>query len=153
MYLQHFGLRHAPLGKALTEPWDDGALAQLALRFNWLLQSPGIGLITGEPGVGKTAALRSLTRTLNPHRIHQHPQPRRPPPQDVQHVLQGCSGGRSHNRHRHGKPWDGLFPVLLKKPLLQQAPFQSLESRLQGPHARPPHLPDNHLILPPRLIH
>jgi MSHA biogenesis protein MshM len=68
MYLQHFGLRHAPLGKELTEPWDDGALAHLKQRFNWLLQSPGIGLITGEPGVGKTAALRSLTGTLNPHR-------------------------------------------------------------------------------------
>lgn len=68
MYLQHFGLRHAPLGKEITEPWDDGALAQLAERFNWLLQSPGVGLITGEPGVGKTAALRNLTRTLNPHR-------------------------------------------------------------------------------------
>lgn len=68
MHLQHFGLRHAPLGKELTEPWDDGALAHLAQRFDWLLQSPGIGLITGEPGVGKTAALRSLTRTLNPHR-------------------------------------------------------------------------------------
>ena len=68
MYLQHFGLRHAPLGKELTEPWDDGALAHLAQRFNWLLQSPGLGLITGEPGVGKTAALRSLTSTLNPHR-------------------------------------------------------------------------------------
>ncbi len=68
MYLQHFGLRHAPLGKDITEPWDDGALAQLAERFNWLLQSPGIGLITGEPGVGKTAALRNLTRALNPHR-------------------------------------------------------------------------------------
>jgi type II secretory pathway predicted ATPase ExeA len=68
MYLQHFGLRHAPLGKEITEPWDDGALAQLAERFNWLLQSPGIGLITGEPGVGKTAALRNLTRPLNPHR-------------------------------------------------------------------------------------
>jgi hypothetical protein len=40
MYLQHFGLRHAPLGKESTEPWDDGALAQLAQRFNWLLQSP-----------------------------------------------------------------------------------------------------------------
>ncbi len=26
MYLQHFGLRHAPLGKEITEPWDDGAL-------------------------------------------------------------------------------------------------------------------------------
>jgi MSHA biogenesis protein MshM len=68
MYLQHFGLRHPPLGKTLTEPWDDGALAQLGLRFNWLLQSPGIGLLTGEPGVGKTAALRSLTQALNPHR-------------------------------------------------------------------------------------
>lgn len=68
MYLQHFGLRHAPLGKDITEPWDDGALAQLAERFNWLLQSPGVGLITGEPGVGKTAALRNLTRALNPHR-------------------------------------------------------------------------------------
>ena len=68
MYLQHFGLRHPPLGKEITQPWDDGALEHLTQRFNWLLQSPGIGLITGEPGVGKTVALRSLTRTLNPHR-------------------------------------------------------------------------------------
>ena len=68
MYLQHFGLRHAPLGDDGTEPWDDGALAQLAQRFNWLLESPGIGLLTGEPGVGKTAALRSLVKPLNPHR-------------------------------------------------------------------------------------
>ena len=68
MYLQHFGLRHAPLGKELTEPWDDGAVANLKQRFDWLLQSPGLGLLTGEPGVGKTAALRSITATLNPHR-------------------------------------------------------------------------------------
>jgi type II secretory pathway predicted ATPase ExeA len=68
MYLQHFGLRHAPLGKDIAEPWDDGARAHLTQRFNWLLQSPGIGLLTGEPGVGKTAALRSLTSALNPHR-------------------------------------------------------------------------------------
>jgi hypothetical protein len=47
MYLQHFGLRHPPLGKNLTEPWDDGVLAQLGQRFNWLLESPGIGLPTG----------------------------------------------------------------------------------------------------------
>ena len=68
MYLQHFGLRHSPLGKESTELWDDGAMAQFSERFAWLLQSPGIGLITGEPGVGKTAALRQLTRNINPHR-------------------------------------------------------------------------------------
>jgi MSHA biogenesis protein MshM len=68
MYLQHFGLRHAPLGKEPVEPWDDGALAHLKQRFDWLLQSPGVGLLTGEPGVGKTAALRHLTTALNPHR-------------------------------------------------------------------------------------
>ncbi len=68
MYLQHFGLTHAPLGKELTEPWDDGALSALKQRFDWLLQSPGVGLLTGEPGVGKTAALRCLTSSLNPHR-------------------------------------------------------------------------------------
>lgn len=68
MMLQHFGLRHAPLGKEATELWDDGTMAQLAERFAWLLQAPGVGLITGEPGVGKTAALRQLVRGLNPHR-------------------------------------------------------------------------------------
>ena len=68
MYLQHFGLRHAPLGKDTTEHWDDGALAPLTERFSWLLHAPGLGLITGEPGVGKTAALRSQTKALNPHR-------------------------------------------------------------------------------------
>jgi MSHA biogenesis protein MshM len=68
MMLQHFGLRHAPLGKEATELWDDGTMAQLAERFAWLLHAPGVGLITGEPGVGKTAALRQLVRGLNPHR-------------------------------------------------------------------------------------
>jgi len=69
MYLQHFGLRHAPLGKDSPDLWDDGLMAQLQERFAWLLQSPGIGLLTGEPGVGKTAALRQLTQPLNPHRF------------------------------------------------------------------------------------
>jgi MSHA biogenesis protein MshM len=68
MYRQHFGLRCAPLSKEHTELWDDGALAQFNERFQWLLHSPGIGLLTGEPGVGKTAALRHAALALNPHR-------------------------------------------------------------------------------------
>ena len=68
MVLQHFGLNHYPLGKASAELWDDGVLARLNERFTWLLDSPGVGLLTGEAGVGKTAALRQLTRALNPHR-------------------------------------------------------------------------------------
>ncbi len=68
MYLRHFGLTHAPLGKEVQELWDDGGLAQLTERFAWLLESPGLGLLTGEPGLGKTAALRQLTAKLNPHR-------------------------------------------------------------------------------------
>lgn len=31
----------------------DGALAHLAQRLDWLLKSPGIGRLTGEPGLGK----------------------------------------------------------------------------------------------------
>ncbi len=68
MYQQHFGLKHAPLGKQAPQLWDDGTLSTLQVRFQWLLESPGIGLLTGEAGVGKTAALRQLTRELKPHR-------------------------------------------------------------------------------------
>jgi MSHA biogenesis protein MshM len=69
MYLAHFGLRHAPLGKDTTELWDDGALTLLKERFQSLLSAPGLGLLTGAPGVGKTAAVRSLTHGINPHRF------------------------------------------------------------------------------------
>ena len=68
MYRQHFGLTQPPLGNQTSELWDDGHLAPLRERFQWLLQSPGIGLLTGPAGVGKTAALRQLTQALNPHR-------------------------------------------------------------------------------------
>jgi len=68
MVLQHFGLAHYPLGKAHAELWDDGPLARLKERFQWLLESPGVGVLSGEPGVGKTTALRTLTANLNPHR-------------------------------------------------------------------------------------
>lgn len=67
MYRQHFGITDQPLGKNQCQLWDDGALVALQERFNWLLKSPGMGLFTGEAGVGKTAVLRHLTQALNPH--------------------------------------------------------------------------------------
>jgi len=68
MFRRHFGITHCPLGKQTKALWDDGQLEKLNQRFNWLLESPGIGLLTGEPGVGKTAWIRQLTQNLNPHR-------------------------------------------------------------------------------------
>jgi MSHA biogenesis protein MshM len=68
MYLQHFGLTHSPLGKQCRDLWDDGQLEPIRSRFQWLLDSPGLGLLSGEAGVGKTAVLRQLTAKLSPHR-------------------------------------------------------------------------------------
>lgn len=67
MYKVFFGLTHAPLGKESTVLWDNGQLTQFNQQFNWLLQSPGVGLLTAEPGFGKTALLRQATQSLNPH--------------------------------------------------------------------------------------
>src|SRR5438105_2196245 len=68
MYLMHFGLKHALLGKDCPELWDDGHLKLLQERFEWLLNSPGIGMLTADSGAGKTVALRHLLRGINPHR-------------------------------------------------------------------------------------
>ena len=68
MYLQHFGLTHAPLGKDCKVLFCNGQLDDLERQFKWLLNSPGVGLLSAEPGLGKTAGVRQLTRDLNPHR-------------------------------------------------------------------------------------
>lgn len=66
MYRSFFGLTQAPLGKDSQQLWDSGQITGLAQQFHWLLQSPGVGLLTAEPGLGKTAALRQVARGLNP---------------------------------------------------------------------------------------
>lgn len=72
MYRQHFGLKCAPFGKDCRELWDNGQLAEFGHSFRWLLTSPGLGMLTAEPGVGKTAAIRHVTRELNPHQYQLH---------------------------------------------------------------------------------
>ena len=67
MYQQHFGLTHLPLGKNSEPLWEHAAMREFKLQFLSLLQTPGIGVLTGEPGVGKTTSIRHIVQTLNPH--------------------------------------------------------------------------------------
>lgn len=64
-YLQHFNLRHCPLSKGSPATWETAGQRELKSHFPWLLEKPGIGLITGAAGVGKTVALHNLCKTLN----------------------------------------------------------------------------------------
>ena len=66
MYRQFFGLKYAPLGKQCPL-FDNGQVQELKKQFDWLKQSPGLGLLTAEPGLGKTATLRQITNELNPN--------------------------------------------------------------------------------------
>lgn len=67
MYQQHFGLKNLPFCKNNSTLWMHNDLTVLQERFTSSLKYPSIGLLTGEPGVGKTAALHSFTKNLNPH--------------------------------------------------------------------------------------
>lgn len=67
MYQQFFGLTHEPLSKQTKVLWNNNQLEHLKTQFQWLTQFPGIGLLTGMSGTGKTSALRHVTEEINPH--------------------------------------------------------------------------------------
>lgn len=67
MYRNHFGLKHHILDKEVPVIWNNPQFEALSNRFEWLLTSPGIGLLTGAPGVGKTLSLNHIVQQLNPH--------------------------------------------------------------------------------------
>lgn len=67
MYRKRFGLHADPLprdacGKTFHTGGDD--FTRLARVFGWLAAEPGLATLTGEAGVGKTAALRHLCDAL-----------------------------------------------------------------------------------------
>ena len=66
-YLQHFNLKFAPLTKGAPLCFESENVRELQTRFRWSLESPGICLLTGDPGVGKTAALHKLCSSLSTH--------------------------------------------------------------------------------------
>lgn len=71
---ERYGMQAAPLprGAAGETFFDqDPHYQRLARAFAWLAAEPGIGVLTGEPGVGKTSAMRHLCRQLpgSEHRV------------------------------------------------------------------------------------
>jgi len=66
-YRSRFNLTHHPLprdAQGATFFSETQSLAQLDILFHDLLDEPGLGLLTGEAGVGKTAAIRNLCSQL-----------------------------------------------------------------------------------------
>lgn len=71
---ERFGMQAPPLPRgAVGESFFEGDphYQRLAQAFAWLASEPGIGVLTGEPGVGKTSAIRHLCRALpaSEHRV------------------------------------------------------------------------------------
>jgi MSHA biogenesis protein MshM len=66
-YRSRFGLQHHPLprdaaGKSFFD--QTRGYVRLEMYFQELLDEPGLGVLTAEPGVGKTAAIRNLCSQL-----------------------------------------------------------------------------------------
>lgn len=70
-YLQYFGLKQDPFGKQSREWLDYPQYDQLVPHLRWLLETKGVGIITGEAGIGKTSGVREWVKSLNPltHRV------------------------------------------------------------------------------------
>ena len=68
MYLKHFALTHFPFDHTLdsSEAFKTGAQSEAEVRLKHLLELRGIGLLTGEPGSGKTTLCRRLADGLHP---------------------------------------------------------------------------------------
>ena len=73
MYQQHFGLTRLPFQTPAhsDELFASAALLEAQTRLKHLFDLRGIGLLTGEPGCGKTSAVRKVTDRLDSgqHRI------------------------------------------------------------------------------------
>lgn len=68
MFTQFFGLKFNPFGKEIDfdQLFMSQDLKEFEFRLKYLQQIRGIGLIAGEPGCGKTTALRKYVHELNP---------------------------------------------------------------------------------------
>ena len=68
MFTQYFGLKFNPFTKevAVDKLFTSKDLLELESRLKYLQDTRGIGLVVGEPGSGKSTALRKFVSELNP---------------------------------------------------------------------------------------
>ena len=68
MYLKHFAFTHFPFEHPLGPDalFASNTLQETRIRLQHLLDLRGIGLLTGEPGGGKTSAVRHVLAGLHP---------------------------------------------------------------------------------------
>lgn len=56
-YLNYFGFTSTPFHKSNHKIWANEEVNDLEDKFRRLVEVPGVGLLIGEPGVGKTSAM------------------------------------------------------------------------------------------------
>ena len=66
-YAARFGFRCTPFGKG-SPAVETPNTAELRLQLKYLLETRGIGVVTGQAGVGKTTGIREYLRGLSPTR-------------------------------------------------------------------------------------
>jgi general secretion pathway protein A len=71
LYTTAFGFTHLPFQRALAadQLFRPPVLDELHSRLRYLVDSQTIGLLTGEPGSGKSTALRRLRDDLHPDQV------------------------------------------------------------------------------------
>lgn len=72
LFLQFFGLKFNPFSKEVPveQLFASDSSTELRSRLQFLEATRGIGLVMGEPGAGKTTALRAYLKQLNPASYH-----------------------------------------------------------------------------------
>jgi len=67
MFTQYFGMKFNPFSKEIPSDnlYESNDFKELESRLKYLQKTRGIGLVIGEPGTGKSTALRRYVSSLN----------------------------------------------------------------------------------------
>src|SRR5207245_4943868 len=71
-WVSHFGFSRTPFTKpiAAKDLYRRGAHDEAVARIGFVIAESGLGILTGEVGIGKTVAVRAAVAGLDPLRHH-----------------------------------------------------------------------------------